>query len=88
MRVVAGATIGSGDADAGKQSDGTGGGLLAADAGMAAQPLPYLLADREQRIEARHRLLEDHADLSAAQQAHLPLACLDQILGMSASRTE
>ena len=37
---------------------------------MQAQHLLDLVADGEHGIEARHRLLEDHADAVAAQRAH------------------
>ena len=39
-----------------------------------------LIADREDRVERRHRLLEDEADLGAANLPHVPLAQLEQIL--------
>ena len=46
---------------------------------MQPQRLADLAADREHRIEARHRLLEDHADLVAADGAHGALVELEQI---------
>src|SRR6266550_1911318 len=43
----------------------------AAHAGMPAQGLADLLADGIDRVERRHRLLEDHRDQAAAQRAQL-----------------
>ena len=42
-------------------------------AGVPAYALGDLLADRLQRVERRHRLLEDHADVVATKRAHLVL---------------
>ena len=39
-----------------------------------------LLADRVDRVQRGHRLLEDHRDLVAADRAHLALGELEQIL--------
>jgi hypothetical protein len=41
-----------------------------------------LVADGVHRVEAGHRLLEDHRDLVAADAAHLALALLDQVLAL------
>ena len=38
--------------------------------GVPADALGDLLADRLQRVQRRHRLLENHADIVAAQRAH------------------
>ena len=46
---------------------------------MNAQRFGNLIADREDRIERRHRLLKDEADLGAADGAHVALAELEQI---------
>ena len=57
-----------------------------------AQPLVQLehlgdlVADRVQRIQRRHRLLEDHRDVAAAQRAHLPLALREHVLALEADR--
>ena len=48
-------------------------GVGAVRTGMPAYAFGDLLADRLQRVERRHRLLEDHADVVAAQGAHLVL---------------
>ena len=42
--------------------------------------LGHLVADREHRIQAGHRLLEDHADLASPDLAEPPLARADQLL--------
>ena len=55
-----------GDADHVEQLDGSGPGVLAAQLAMAAEHLDHLAADREHRVERRHRVLEDHRDLPAA----------------------
>ena len=46
-------------------------GVAAVGAGVPAYALGDLLADRLDRVERRHRLLEHHADVVAAQRAHL-----------------
>ena len=38
-----------------------------------------LRADGEHRVERRHRLLKDHADVAAADRLHLPLGQADQV---------
>ncbi|ABA48402.1 hypothetical protein BURPS1710b_2632 [Burkholderia pseudomallei 1710b] len=48
--------------------------------------LADLLADREERIERGHRLLEDHRDVRAAQRAHLALALVGERLAREADR--
>src|ERR1700677_3665271 len=45
-----------------------------------------LLAHRIERVERRHRLLEDHRDGRAAQTAHLALALRQQVLAVKADR--
>ena len=37
-------------------------------------------ADGEHRVQRRHRLLKDHADVAAADRLHLPLGQPDQVL--------
>src|SRR5215218_10086974 len=46
---------------------------------MEPDRLDDLCADRIDRVEARHRLLEDHRDLIAADALHLTLADLQEI---------
>ena len=38
-----------------------------------------LRADGEHRVQRRHRLLEDHADVAAADRLHLPFGQADEI---------
>ena len=45
-------------------------GVGAVGLGVPADAFGDLLADRLQRVQRRHRLLEDHADIVAAQRAH------------------
>ena len=46
---------------------------------MGVQALADLLADGEHGIERRHRLLEDHGDLAAADRVQLVLRQLQQV---------
>ena len=48
--------------------------------------LADLVAHRVQRVQRRHRLLEDHADARAADAAHLALALGAQVLAVEADR--
>ena len=41
-----------------------------------------LAADREHRVQRRHRLLEDHRDLAAAHAAHLFFAEREQVAAL------
>src|SRR5712675_2459275 len=51
---------------------------------MHPQRLADLTADSQHRIQARHRLLEDHRNVVAADSAHLALGELKQILSLEA----
>jgi hypothetical protein len=62
---------GVGDADLRQQFDGPLAHGTTAEVGVVAQRLADLRADPVQRIEARHRVLEDHGDARAAHAAHL-----------------
>src|SRR3979490_2642972 len=53
---------------------------------MDPQRLANLTADSQHRIEARHRLLEDHRNVVAADGAHLAVGELQQILALEADR--
>src|SRR5262245_53115331 len=53
---------------------------------MQPQGLGDLAADGEDRIEAGHRLLEDHADIVAADLAHGALAELEQVAALETYR--
>jgi hypothetical protein len=54
---------------------------------MQRDRLADLPADRVQRVERGHRLLEDHRDVIAADALHLALAELEQVPALEADRT-
>ncbi len=54
--------------------------LLAGEATVAAQALDDLVAHPVDRIERRHRLLEDHGERGSAQILHLGTALLQEVL--------
>ena len=64
---------GLGDADQAQHLDRARFGRRAVEALMQRERLGDLPADREHRVERRHRLLEDHRDVVAADVAHLAL---------------
>ena len=79
MRKLAEPHLRRGDADAAHQFDRAleGGGARAAL--VAGQHFSHLRADREGRVEAGHRLLEDHRDAIAAKARHLAVRQRQQI---------
>ena len=54
-------------------------GCIGAHGLVQLQHFSNLVAHRVQRVQRRHRLLEDHADVAAAYAAHLALALGQQI---------
>ncbi len=86
MRILARASARLGDADEAEHLDHALLDALAAESLMQPQGLGDLPADGEDRIEARHRLLEDHADIVAADFAHGALAELEQIAALKTYR--
>ena len=54
-------------------------GLAARQLLVDAHCFGDLVSDRERGIQARHRLLEDHRDLAAADRAHLASSSVWQI---------
>ena len=70
VRVLSEATLGRPDADHAEQLERGGARRGLAQAAVDAQHLGDLEADREGRVQAGHRLLEDHADAVAADVAH------------------
>ena len=60
----------AGQADAVEPQAGDAGGGVAVHAVVADQHLGHLIADGHQRIQGRHRFLEDHPDPAAAQVRH------------------
>ena len=57
-------------------------GVAPRRAAVDAQRLRDLIADREDRVERGHRLLEDEADLGAAHAAHLALGERQQVASL------
>ena len=66
MRIFVEPAFGGGNADDIHQLQGPGPPLPAVQRGMRDQVFLDLQADRQHRIERRHRLLENHRDLAAA----------------------
>ena len=71
-RVLVDAPLGLGDADAAQHLDAAAPRLLVARPSLCSMHrLDDLVADRVHGAERGHRLLEDQADLAAADRAHL-----------------
>ena len=79
MRELIKSSFGVGDADELKQLDGAGARLLLVHVKVDGQRFGDLQPDGEQRIERRHRLLEDHRNVAPADFAHLVLVEVEQI---------
>src|SRR5687768_8051013 len=71
MRVVADALRGIGNSDRVEELDGAGRRFPASGQAMHAQGFANLVSNREDRIERGRRLLEDEADVSAPDGAHV-----------------
>jgi hypothetical protein len=82
VRVGAEATGGIGDAHALEHFEGALARLAFREPVVELQRLHHLEADRERGIERDHRLLEDHADVAAANRAHARLGRLGEILAL------
>ena len=80
MRILLGDDLGVRNLDVGQQLDRFRGSLLFVHALMDHERLGDLTADGEDRVQARHRLLEDHGDLVAADLVHFVHGQLGQIL--------
>ena len=74
VRVVIEAVLRPWDADLAEQLDHAILGGLAGDAHVLLDRLADLVADRQGRVQARERVLEDEPDLLAAQLAHVVFA--------------
>ena len=74
------------DADQGQHLDRLGLGVLGGEPLVQPQRLADLPADVQHRVERGHRLLEDHADLVAADVPHLRLREGQQVLALEADR--
>jgi hypothetical protein len=71
-----------GDAHGFQQSDGTLPRAGAAGAFVHADRLADLIADREQRVQRGHRVLQDHGDALAADAAHLAIGFIEQVVAL------
>jgi len=76
-----------GNADQDEHFDGAFLGGLPVEVLMQAQRFADLTADVEHRVEARHRLLENHADVVAADVAHLAIGEFEQFGSLEADRS-
>ena len=74
VRVVLDALLGVGDADHLEQLDGALARLLLGVAAVKPEALPQLAPDGVDGVQRRHRVLEDHGDVVAADVLHLALA--------------
>ena len=90
MRIRAHAALGIADADIGHGLDRDAGSLVGRDGLVQQHGLHDLVADRVDRVQARHGLLEDHGDLAAADLEHLALGEFEQVapLEHDAARVE
>src|SRR5215472_18049578 len=84
MRIGAGTLDRRGDADLGQELDRPLAGGGSGEAEMPRQHLAQLVADREDRVEARHRLLEDHTDAATAHRIELRLAKRGEVASFKA----
>ena len=81
MRIAAKPRFGFGNADLRQQFQDPRLGFRAAQAVMQSQDFADLRLNGLQRIERRHRLLEDNRDVVAANAANLVLAEIQQLAG-------
>src|SRR5712691_11288274 len=82
MRVVAHPPLGRGDADGVQELPHALAQRAAPQVLVEERGLRHLPPDREERVQRRHRVLEDHGDLSAPDPAQLALALARQILAL------
>jgi hypothetical protein len=73
-----------GDSDQGEHLNGAGFGVLCRETFVKPQRLADLAANGQHRVEAGHGLLEDHADVLAADVAHLGIGQGQQIAALKA----
>src|SRR5499433_1106106 len=85
MRIVVNALLGRWDFHQPQQIDGARTRLFSRQAAVTDEGLCNLLADRIDRIERRHRFLEDHRQPIAAQVAHLAIGQAEQIGAVKAN---
>ena len=86
VRVLVDAALRIRDADRVEQLDGPGARRPAASQAVHLERLGDLAADRVDGIERRHRLLQDQADLAAADRAHRPLVEGQQVAAVEPDR--
>jgi hypothetical protein len=82
MRVVVEAGLRTRNPDAVECLRGLRLRLLAMHAEVRLEGLPDLPADRQDRVQGGHRILEDHRDLAAANTPKRTVALVDQILAL------
>jgi hypothetical protein len=87
VRVGLGAPLGLGHLDAAQHVDRLVHGVAARQPLVQRDRLADLPADRVERVERGHRLLEDHRDVVAADALHLAFAELEQVPALEADRT-
>ena len=86
MRILAHPPLRRGNADQHQHLDRPLLGVARRQALVKLQRLADLPADRQHRVEAGHRLLEDHRDRVAADVAHLRLGDVEQVAALEADR--
>ena len=79
MRILLEPARAVGDADQLQQFERARARLLVGHLQVDQQRLHHLLADRQDRVERGHRLLEDHRDVAAADLAHLFRGEVEQV---------
>ncbi|MCY1363637.1 hypothetical protein D3C81_1680300 [compost metagenome] len=86
MREAVETVGGVGDAGALQQRDGALARGAAVQAFVQRQRFDDLVADGVQRVQRRHRLLEDHRDLGTADCPHLAVGNVEQVLAFETDR--
>ena len=87
VRVVAGPSLRARDPDLLEQLDHADVGLPGRQVEVGRQRLSDLRAHGVHRVQARHRVLEDHPDLLAPHRAELPVGHRQQVLAGKHGRT-
>src|SRR5215213_3358981 len=87
MRIGTVAQLRTRDADFAEEAEDLVSGSGPVESLMAADSLAYLFTCGEERIEKRHRVLEDHRDAAAAQILHFSLGHARQIQIMEEDAT-
>ena len=82
MRILLEPALAVGDADEPQQLERPRARLALAHLQVDEQRLHDLLADRQDRIERGHRLLEDHRDVAAAHLAHVVVGEIEQVAAL------